>query len=265
MRTWTGILLVAASAAGFGTLGILARYAYADGLDALTILFVRFSLSAAVMAAVLAVRRERLPRGGALLRLAGMGAIGYVGQAFTYFTAVKYASPGLVGLLLYLYPTFVAILSTVWLHEPMTRPKVLALGLALAGTALTVGPAGGQILGAVFALLAGAIYSVYIVVGAQVMKQVSAIQSSAVIFLAAGATSGLLMLWNGPHLPATTMGWSALGAIVLLATLLPAVAFLAGIERIGPTNAAMISTLEIIARSCSPPAYLGKCSGRCHC
>ncbi len=258
MRTWTGILLVAASAAGFGTLGILARYAYSDGLDALTILFVRFSLSAAAMAAVLAVRREGLPRGSTLLRLAGMGAIGYVGQALSYFTAVKYASPGLVGLLLYLYPTFVAILSTIWLHEPMTRPKVLALGLALAGTALTMGPAGGQFLGALFALLAGAIYSVYIVVGAQVMKQVSAIQSSAVIFLAAGATSGLLMLWNGPHLPATALGWSALGAIVLLATLVPAVAFLAGIERIGPTNAAMISTLEPVVTVVLAASLLGE-------
>jgi len=258
LRTWAGILFVAASAAGFGTLGILGRYAYGDGLDALTILFVRFSLSAAAMAAVLAVRRERLPRGGALLRLAGMGAIGYVGQAFSYFTAVKYASPGLVGLLLYLYPTFVAILSTLWLHEPMTRLKVLALGLALAGTALTVGPAGGQVLGILFALSAGAIYSVYIVVGAQVMKQVSAIQSSAVIFLAAGATSGLLMLWNGPHLPATAMGWATLGAIVVLATLLPAVAFLAGIERIGPTNAAMISTLEPVVTVVLAAGLLGE-------
>jgi hypothetical protein len=34
----------------------LGRYAYADGLDALTILFVRFTLSAVVMAAVLAMR-----------------------------------------------------------------------------------------------------------------------------------------------------------------------------------------------------------------
>jgi drug/metabolite transporter (DMT)-like permease len=85
-----------------------------------------------------------------------MGAVGYVGQAFSYFTAVKYASPGLVGLLLYLYPTFVAILSAVWLHEPMTRLKASALGLALAGTALTVGPAGGQFLGVVSALSAAA-------------------------------------------------------------------------------------------------------------
>ena len=35
-----------------------------------------------------------------------------------------------------------------------------------------------------------------------------------------------------------------MAGIVLLATVIPVVAFLAGLERIGPTNAAMLSTLE---------------------
>jgi drug/metabolite transporter (DMT)-like permease len=244
MKTWVGVGLVVISAAGFGTLGILGRYAYADGFDVLTILFLRFSLSAVIMAVVLAGRRERLPQGRTLLWLAGMGAIGYVGQAFAYFTALKYASAGLVALLLYLYPAFVAILSAIRLRETITRPKVIALGLALVGTALTVGPAGGQLLGIIFAVSAAAIYSVYILIGAHVMKQVSAIQSSTVIFAAAGAMSGLLMLGNGPHLPASATGWAALGAIVVWATVVPVAAFLAGIERIGPTNAAMLSTFE---------------------
>jgi drug/metabolite transporter (DMT)-like permease len=244
MNPLAGIGLVTVSAASFGTLAIFGRYAYAEGMDVLTILFLRFSLSAVVMVALLVSRRESLPRGPTLIQLLGMGAIGYVGQAFSYFTALKYASAGLVALLLYLYPLFVAILSAVLLHTQITRVKRLALGLALAGTALTVGPQGGQILGALLAISAAAIYSVYIIVGSQVMKQVSAIQSSTVIFSAAGAVFGLLMAANGPHLPATGTGWAVIGSTVLIATVLPVVTFLAGLERIGPTNAAMLSTLE---------------------
>jgi drug/metabolite transporter (DMT)-like permease len=116
--------------------------------------------------------------------------------------------------------------------------------LALVGTALTVGPAGGQALGKLLAVTAAAIYSVYIIVGTHVMKHVSAVQSSAVIFAAAGVTSGVLMIVNGPRLPATGAGWTAITSIVLIATVLPVVAFLSGLERIGPTNAAMLSTLE---------------------
>lgn len=244
MNRLAGIVLVVISAAAFGTLGILGRYAYADGMDALTILALRFSFSAALLLALVAARRERLPRGRSLALLIAMGAVGYVGQAFCFLTALQYASPGLVALLLYLYPVFVAILSAVWLHEPITRRRAGMLALALAGLALTLGPAGGQWLGALLAIAAAVIYSVYILAGARVMRRVSAVQSSAVIFLSAGAMSSLLMLANGPHPPSTPTGWAAIGAMVLVATVIPVVAFLAGIARIGPTNAAMLSVLE---------------------
>lgn len=239
-----GIGLIAFSAAGFGTLAIFGRYAYAAGMDAITVLFLRFGLAALVLFALLFLRREPLPRGRPLVQLIGMGAVGYVGQAFCYLTALNYASSGLVALLLYLYPVFVTILSVVVLHEQMTRRKVLALAIALVGTGLTIGPAGGQGLGILLALMAAGIYSIYIIVGAQVMKQVSAVQSSTVIFTSAGTIAGVLMLIEGPHLPATVDGWGAIGGIVAVATVLPVVAFLAGLSRIGPTNAAMLSTLE---------------------
>ena len=258
MNRFAGIVLVAISAAAFGTLAILGRYAYADGMDTLTVLFLRFSLSAGVMAVLLVTRRESLPRGLTLLQLVGMGAVGYVGQAFSYLTALKYASSGLVALLLYLYPVFVAILSVIWLREQITRIKAAALGLALVGTALTVGPEGGQFLGVLLAISAAAIYSVYIMVGAQVMKQVSAIQSSTVIFASAGGMSGVLMMGNGPHLPTTGAGWAVIGSIVLIATVLPVVAFLAGLERIGPTNAAMLSTLEPVVTVLLAAMLLGE-------
>jgi drug/metabolite transporter (DMT)-like permease len=239
-----GILLVVISAASFGTLAILGRYAYDAGMDTMSILFLRFSLSAAIMFLLLLLRREKLPRGSALLRLIGMGAIGYVGQSYCYFTAIRYASSGLVALLLYLYPVFVALLSAAWLRESIGGVKALALGLALLGTALTVSPSGGQPLGILLAIMAAVIYSVYIVVGSTVLKQVSAIQSSAVIFASAAVAFAPLMMVGQPRMPAGPGAWAILVAMVLVATVLPVVTFLAGLERIGATNAAMLSTLE---------------------
>jgi drug/metabolite transporter (DMT)-like permease len=239
-----GIVLVAVSAAAFGTLPIFARQAFADGMDALSILFVRFSLAAIVILGVLIVRGERLPRGSALFRLIGMGAVGYVAQTAAYLSALEYASAGLVAFLLYLYPIFVALLAVIVLNERFTATKGLALGLALVGATLTVGPMRGQTLGVLLAITAAALYSVYIVVGSLVMKDVPALQSSAVIFAAAGMSAGALMVANGPHLPSTRMGWSAIGWMVAISTLLSVTTFLAGLERIGPTNAAMVSMLE---------------------
>jgi drug/metabolite transporter (DMT)-like permease len=244
MKQLTGILLIAISAASFGTLAIFSKFLYEDGLDIFTILFLRFGIAALLMLVILLVRRERFPHGKILLQLIGMGELGYVGQSFSYLTAIKYASAGLVALLLYLYPTFVFILSMIVFREKVTWIKIVALLLALIGTALTVDPAGGQLLGILLAIAAALIYSIYIIVGTNVMKHVSAVQSSVIIFASAGMVYAILMSFNGVHLPSTNLGWVNILGIVLVATVIPVVTFLAGLERICPTNAAMLSTLE---------------------
>src|SRR5512133_3805828 len=136
MKRFTGILLIAISAASFGTLAIFGRLLYANGLDTFSMMFLRFGFATIFMAVILVARREKFPTGKFLLALIGMGAIGYVGQSFSYLSAIKYASAGLVALLLYLYPMFVFILSVVFLHEKLSWMKVFAMVLALIGAAL---------------------------------------------------------------------------------------------------------------------------------
>jgi drug/metabolite transporter (DMT)-like permease len=242
-RLW-GVLLIIISAASFGTLAIFGRYAYADGLDTFTLLFLRFTFAAILIAGLLIIRHEEPPRGKELYLLIGMGAIGYVGQSFSYLTAIKFASAGLVALLLYLYPVFVAVLSTIFLREKFTRFKVVALSLATLGAVMTANPQGGQLLGILLALSAAAIYSVYIIVGTGVMKKVSAVRSSSVIFASAAIVYGVLMAVNHPHWPSSGSGWLAVTAVTLVATVIPVVTFLAGLRLIGPTNASMLSTIE---------------------
>ena len=244
MKRFTGIILIAISATGFGTLAIFGKFLYADGLDTLTLLFLRFAFAASIMTVILILRREPLPRGRVLAQLIGMGALGYAGQSFTYLSAIKYASAGLVALLLYLYPMIVFILSAIFLREKVTWVKVGAIVLALIGTALTVGPAGGQVIGILYAVGSALIYSVYIIVGTGVTKRVSAMQSSLVIFTSAALVYGTLTAINGAHFPTTSSGWWSLAGIVILATVIPVSTFLAGLERIGPTNASLLSTLE---------------------
>ncbi len=244
MNRIIGIILTSISAAAFASLFVFGRYAYSDGMDIYTFLVFRFGISAVMMGLILFIRKESFPKGKTLLMLIGMGAIGYVGQSFSYLTAIRYASAGLVALLLYLYPIFVAILSSIFLHEKITRTVIIALGIALAGTALTVSPEGGQLPGILLALFAASIYSVYIIVGSQVLQKVSLWQSSTVIFASAALVYGTITLFSGPHLPATANGWWAITGVIVIATIIPVITFLAGIQRIGPTNASMLSTLE---------------------
>src|SRR6266516_3985895 len=73
MKRITGILLIAISAASFGTLAIFGRFLYAEGMDIFTVLFLRFGIAALLMTFILFLRKESLPKGKILLQLIGMG------------------------------------------------------------------------------------------------------------------------------------------------------------------------------------------------
>jgi drug/metabolite transporter (DMT)-like permease len=177
-----------------------------------------------------------------------MGGVGYVGQSFSYFTAVSLASPGLVALILYLYPAVVTILAALFLHERMRALTVTMLIVALVGTALTLGPAIAtthiQPLGVVFALAAAIIYAIYILVGSRITPQAGALSSSTVIILAAAVVFGSVVALRGPKFPSSSAGWGAIVAIALISTVLPIVTFFAGLARVGATAAATLSTVE---------------------
>lgn len=258
MNRLLGIFLIVVSAASFGTLAIIGRFAYADGLDVTTMLFLRFTIAAILMFAWLAIRKEPLPRGRTLLQLAGMGGLGYVGQSFCFMSAINYASTGLVALLLYLYPVFVTILTVIFQKVKLTSRTVFALVLATIGAALTANPQGGQLPGILLAISAAAIYAVYILVGTGVMQKVSAIQSSAVIFASAAVVFGIMTAIRGPHWPTTQNGWLAISGIAVIATLLPVATFLGGLKIVGATDASLLSTLEPVVTVVLAAMILGE-------
>ena len=126
----SGMALVVISAASFGALPLFARIAYAAGSDPQTVLLVRFALASAILCAAMVASGAAVPRGRTLLGLILLGAIGNVGQALSYYTALTLASVSLVALLLYLYPALVHALSALILGEPLYRYQVAALTLA---------------------------------------------------------------------------------------------------------------------------------------
>lgn len=243
-RFW-GVALIIISAVSFGAMPIFARLAYEAGTDPISLLFLRFSIGAPCMLLILKFCGTALPRGRLLIILFLMGAVGYVGQSFCYFTALTMVSAGLVGLLLYLYPAFVTVLAAVFFKAPVTRLQIAALSLSLAGTFMTLGVAGGgKPLGILLGISAPVIYSLYIITGSRIIPQVGALASSSVVMFAAAAVFGAMVAMKGFVCPKTWEGWLSVGAISLLSTVLAMVAFFGGLKRLDASNASILSTLE---------------------
>jgi drug/metabolite transporter (DMT)-like permease len=246
MDRLVGVFLIALSASGFGAAAIFARIAYEAGTDPITLLFLRSTIAAIFMITFMAVKGIAFPRGRTLLSLTLMGALGYVGFSFAFYTALTMASAGLVAILLYLYPAFVTILATVFLKKPVTLLKFGALAVTFTGMILIIGPesGNGQILGIVLGITAAIIYSIYIVVGSNVILNAGAFPASTTIIISAGVIFSGVVAVKGVQLPATLTGWISIFAIALVSTALANIAFFAGLKKIDPVNASMISTLE---------------------
>ncbi len=258
-RRTAGMLLVALSAASFGAMPIFARFAYADGVSPVTLLAFRFTLASAAMLVLQRVRRRPMPRGARLVGLVLMGAVGYVGQSLCYFTALLHASASMVALLLYLYPALVALLAAACLGERLAPPRLAALGLALAGTVLIVRIGGStDAAGILLGIGAAVIYSVYIIAGTRLVPAGGATEASTVVIASAAVVYLAVAGVSGPRLPATAAGYLAIGAIAIVSTVVAIVAFFAGLDRIGPTAASTLSTLEPVITVSLAAAVLGE-------
>lgn len=258
-QRFKGLIFIIISAISFGAMPIFARIAYDAKADPITVLFLRFGIAALVMLAILFATRTPLPRGLLLLELILLGAVAYVGESLAYFTALTMASPGVVALLLYIYPALVTTLSAIFLKEHLTTLKIVALFLAMSGTALTIQiTSGGSIVGIWLGIAAAVDYAIYILLGSRIVKRSGAIGSTAVIIASTAGVYAIIAPIHGFSFPASAQGWLAILAIALVSTVLAFVTFFAGLKRIGPTTASTLSTFEPIVAVALAAIVLGE-------
>jgi drug/metabolite transporter (DMT)-like permease len=245
-----GLVLVLVSAAGFASLAIFGKQAYRAGLDLVDVLVLRFGLAAPLLWALAALARRRLRVGaGAALRLTAMGSIGYAIQASLFFAALSRISAGLAGLLLYLYPALVTLGAVALGRHRLDRWTLAGLGFALGGTMLILGLPGERLdpLGVTLGLASAAWYTLYILVGEQLLRGADPLVAAA--HVATGAAVSYLMV-GGLLLGELDLGGARPGgfaitvAMATLATAVPIAAFLAGLSALGSTWASIASAFE---------------------
>ena len=172
-REREGLLLCLVSAAGFGAMPIFASQAYAAGLELTPMLALRFLIAAAMLWALIALRRRTL---GSLRGLAPGGVLGLFGysvQAGLYFGAIERIDASLASLILYAYPALVTVAGVALRRESPTRRKLGALGARLGRRGARVlggGPGAIDPLGAAMAFGSALFYTVFILVSDRVAR-----------------------------------------------------------------------------------------------
>ena len=257
--------------ASFASGSILATLSYREGLDWLAVMWWRFLIGTALAWAwVLASPRRRrvlrsMPRRQLAIAL-GLGAV-YTGNAGTYYAGIETVPAALAGVLVYVYPVFVALLTLRFATRLPGRRPWIALGLALAGVGLALGgldlSAAVPALGLLLILASAVIYSVWIVLSARLSGERqdrlgseapasdatardAAVTTALMMTATAAVFGGLTVVLGRPLGPAAipAEAWPYLVGIGLIATFLAIQTLYAGARRIGAAQAALISTTE---------------------
>ncbi len=250
-----GLVLILVSTVAYGTMPILAKLAYANGVRTGSLLFWRFTLAALLFA--LLMRRGQPPWRQRLL-LWGLGAV-FIGNALTYFKALETVPATTVSLVLYTYPVIVMLESALFGLEHLTVRGLFAALLAFSGCALTAGAArtGGP--GVYYALVSAFVYATYVVLSSRIARSVPAETAALHLAQVAAVVMGVLALLRGElALPAEPVAWLTVLAIAILCTVVAMYAFLAGLARVGPGRAAVISSLEVLVTLVLAFLFLGE-------
>ncbi len=252
---WAGIALAAFGAIAFSGKAIIVKLGYRHGADAVTQLALRMLFALPFFLAMAAWARRRAdrlrigPRDG--WRIAALGFFGYYLASFLDFAGLAHISATLERLILYLTPTIVLLVGFFVFGRPATSRQRVALAVSYLGVLLAfahdLGVGGsGTLLGSALVFASAISYAVYLVGSGELVARVGALR------LTAYASTVACVLCIGQYL--LLRPWQELGALPLpvlwlgllngtLCTVVPVLAVMMAIERIGSGLAAQVGML----------------------
>lgn len=247
-----GPALCLISAAAFGTMAIFGKLSYDAGVSTLTLLLFRFAFAGALFWGVLAVRPKLRPDRRAVRAISiglALGAIGYALQAGLFFAALaRDIDASLLALLLYSYPAWVTLAAFLIGRERPTARRLVALGLSSTGLVVILATASSGQMDGIAALMgfaAAITYTIYILVADAAGLTLHPLTLTALVCTGAAATFGILGGATGElDFGFESEGWVWLASLSLVSTCLAISAFFAGLARVGPSAASILSTLE---------------------
>ena len=250
-----GSTLIVLGAVCFSAKSIFVKLAYARGaqVDAITLMTLRMLIALPFFLGV-ALWHHGDGTGNHSRRdwlaLAGLGVMGYYLASLLDFMGLAYISAGLERLILFLYPTFVVLLTALIHRRPIEGMQGLSLAVSYAGIALVYGAqataaSSDLTLGALLVLGSALAFAVYMTLSGHYIPRFGSRRFTAwSMSVACGVTIGHFLASRPLAILAVPEDVLALAAVLaLISTVLPAFLVNAGIRRIGADRAAIIGTV----------------------
>lgn len=252
------------AAALWGIIGVWNRRLMAGGLSPYSIVVVRNCGGLVLLTAVMALRDRSVFRVERqhLKYFFGTGVVSVVLFTVCYFSCQEICSLAVASILLYTAPAIVVVLSALLWREPVTKKKLLALGLTLVGCALVCGVFSGALTvtggGIALGLGAGFFYALYSIFGRYALAHYGPMTVTVWTFVFAGVAS--LVLVRPAELAALAQPSLALTAVglVVCSTVLPYILYTRGLARVEAGKASILASLEPVVASVAGVVLFGE-------
>jgi drug/metabolite transporter (DMT)-like permease len=240
-----GLAFTFASAVFMSGLGVTTQLAFDAGAPMGTLLSGRFLVAAAILWPLVLLLRPRRPDRRQVVAGLLLG-LGYSAHAWLFSESLARLDAGLVDLLLFTYPALVMLGAIAVGRERWSTRGAIALGAATAGTSLVLVGGLGSIdaFGAVLALASAVAYTAYILTSAGQLERTDPFLLTALVTTGAALTlsaRGAIQSDVSVDLGASAF---ALIALVGLVAVVGMGTFVAGIRRLGPSRASIVSAVQ---------------------
>lgn len=232
----------------FGAISVLTVLTSRAGVSLVDAMAWRYLLAAIVVGIAGSLTGITATPAATALRLIVLGGCGQALLTYTSLSALRFIPVSTLAFLFYTYPAWVAILSAAIGAERLTRWRIAALLLALAGVTVMVGaPGSGALNGKGVALAIGGsfIYAAYLPMLRKIKGDVP--PKTATFFLVAGAAVVFVVaaqIQGGMTLPSRGDTWLEIALLAIVSTGIAFTALIAGLSILGPVRTAIISTVE---------------------
>lgn len=241
-----GLAIAIVAAVLFSAKAIVAKLIYRYQVDAVTLIAFRMLFSLPIFALV-AIWQAR--NGSSLswfdrVRLVGLGLVGYYLSSFLDFLGLQYITAGLERLILFLTPSFVLLISAIFLKRKVGSLEWAALGISYLGIVLVLFHdlkfGGDQVmLGAALVLGAAIAYALYLIQSGQLVMRLGSLRlvSYAMCVASVACISQFFLLRPASMLvqPAGVYWLSLVNAI--FCTVFPVFLTMFAVQRIGAATA----------------------------
>ncbi len=250
-----GIICVLIATLGLSFKAILIKLIYqADpNIDAISILALRFVIA---MPFFLLLLKLALPKnkasesnGSSIYYIVVLGAVGFYLSALLDFSSLAYISAGLERLILFLYPTFVVIISYFIRRQEITKNVVLALFVSYLGVAIVFiehAPHfdANVMKGVLLVFTAAVVFAFYTVGSVHQIKQYGSIRFTAFAMMAATVVTLCHAFFShGATFFVQSMEiYVLIFVMAIVSTVVPLILMAEGVKRIGAPTSSILST-----------------------